>query len=442
LKALKNYPGLITAIIVIPLLFIGCNKKPDQVGIGLQPTTAELSVVFDNSTGLLAHSIPEDSVRTDVNVIQSGLLGSMMDPTFGRTTAEIYSQFRLEENGHNFGTGAVLDSLVLSLAYSSFYGDSMSSQTVRIYELDSAMNVDSAYYSNETISDYGVEVGVKTFIPKPGDSVMVGDNLMPAQLRIRLNDDFAQKIMDADENVFDDNENWLEFMKGLRITADHVSSDGGIMIFDMFSSNTALTIYYKTGDPADTLSFTFLSNSNCARFSAYDHNEYLDASAGLTAQVIHGDTALGAEIFYLQSMGGIKAQIRLPDIQEFFADGPVAINEAKLIFNVVDDGSDLVGPPQLGLAKINEDGDYETLPDAVEASSYYGGFLNESETQYYFRISRHVQQVLTGESPNYPLVLLISGASYRANRVILHGPDEILNADKKMILNVTYTKVN
>ena len=111
MKAIKNYPGLITAFIVIPLLIIGCNKKPDQVGLGLQPTSAELSVIFDNTTGLLSHSVREDSVRTDQNVIQSGLLGSMMDPVFGLTTGEIFSQFRLEENGHDFGTDPILDSL-------------------------------------------------------------------------------------------------------------------------------------------------------------------------------------------------------------------------------------------------------------------------------------------------------------------------------------------
>ena len=107
-----------------------------------------------------------------------------------------------------------------------------------------------------------------------------------------------------------------------------------------------------------------------------------------------------------------------------------------------DDGSELVGPPQLGLAKIDEEGNYLTLPDALEISAYYGGYLNDSKTQYYFRISRHVQQVLTGESPNYPLALLISGASFRANRVIFHGPDANLNGDLRMILNITYTKVN
>ena len=442
LKAIKNHPGLFMAFVAISFLLFACNKKPDRVGIGIQPTTEELSVLFDNSTGLLSHSLMEDSVRTDANVIQTGMTGSMMDPVFGRTTANIFSQFRLSENGHNFGTDPILDSMVLSLRYSSFYGDSTSSQTIRIYELDQNMDADTAYYSNRVISDDGIEIGTLTFVPKPGDSVNVGGEFLSPQLRIKLDTVFAKEILNADESVFIDNESWLEFMKGLRISAEHATADGGIMLFDMFSVNTALTLYYKTNDLQDTLSFVFLSNNNCARFTSFDHNDYLDASPAFRSQVIDGDTSLGADIFYLQSMGGVKAQIRLPDIQEFFADRAVTINEAKLIFNIYDDGAELAGPPQLGLAKIDEDGDYVPLPDATEASSYYGGYLNEGKTQYYFRISRHVQQVLTGESPNYPLALLISGASFRANRIILYGPDSINSGDLKMSLNVIYTKVN
>lgn len=442
MKAIKNYPGLFTALISISLLITACNKKPDQVGLGLQPTTSELSVIFDNSNGLLSHSVREDSVRTDVNVIQTGMLGSMMDPVFGRTTSEIYSQFRLEENAHDFGSGPILDSLVLSLQYSGFYGDSMSSQTVRVYELNQDMVADTTYYSNQTLTYDEIEIGALTFVPLPGDSVNVGGKMSSPQLRIKLSDEFAQGIMDTAGAVFENNEAWLDFMKGLRISSDHTAADGGIMQFDMFATNTVLTLYYRTGDPQDTISFSFLSNSNCARFSSYDHNEYINASADLQAQVINGDTSSGNTAFYLQSMGGIKAQIRLPDIHSYFDDGPVAINEAKLIFNVYDDGADLVGPPQLGLAKIDEEGNYIPLPDASEVSSYYGGYLNEAKTQYFFRISRHVQQVLTGDSPNYPLALLITGASFRPNRVILYGSDSIANGDLKMVLNVKYTKVN
>ncbi len=441
LKTRKFISTGITAVILI-IFFTACNKKPDRVGLSLQPVSDELSVVFDNSTGLLIHSQLEDSVRTDVNVIKTGMLGSMLDPVFGKTTAEIFSQFRLSENGHNFGTDPLLDSLVLSLSYSGFYGDSMSSQTIRVFELDQEMFPDTTYYSNQSLSDYGVELAAVTFVPAPGDSVMVGGDLEPPQLRIRLSDEFGQKIMDADPNVFDDNESWLEFMKGLHITSEPAMADGGIMLFDMFASNTALNIYYRTEEPQDTLTFGFLSNSNCARFTAFDHNEYSDASSEFKTQVLNGDTSAGSQLFYLQSMGGVKAQLRLPDIQEFFKDGAVAINEAKLIFNIYDDGSELLGPPQLGLAMIDEEGDYIPLPDAGEVSSYYGGYLNEAENQYYFRISRHVQQVLTGQTPNYPLALLITGASFRANRLILYGPDSLLNGDNRMILNVIYTKVN
>lgn len=431
---------------LLALLIIGfiaaCNKKADQIGLGLQPASQELSVVFDNNSGLIAYSIREDSVRTDANAIKTGMVGSMLDPVFGRTNAQIYSQFRLSENGHNFGEGAQLDSLVLSLAYSSFYGDTMTQQTVRVYELDVDMDPDTTYYSNQTLSDYGTEIAAVTFMPGPSDTLYIDSVPKQPQLRIPLSSVFAQKLIDADDAVYDDNESWLEFMKGLRITADQVGGDGGIMLFDMLESATVLTIYYRSADNEDTLSFEFLSNNNCARFTAFDHNDYMEASAGLKAQIIDGDTSGGSETFYLQAMGGVKAQLRLPDIKDYFADGAVSINEAKLIINIYDDGTDLAAPPQLGLAMVDEDGDYLPVADANEVSSYYGGYLSENEDSYFFRISQHVQQILTGVTPNYPLVLLVQGASFRANRIILNGPEATMNVDNRMILEVIYTKVN
>jgi len=430
----------------VALLIIGfiaaCNKKADQIGLGLQPASQELSVVFDNNSGLIAYSIREDSVRTDANAIKTGMVGSMLDPVFGRTNAQIYSQFRLSENGHNFGEGAQLDSLVLSLAYSSFYGDTMTQQTVRVYELDVDMDPDTTYYSNQTLSDYGTEIAAVTFMPGPSDTLYIDSVPQQPQLRIPLSSVFAQKLIDADDAVYDDNESWLEFMKGLRIAADQVGGDGGIMLFDMLESATVLTIYYRSADNEDTLSFEFLSNNNCARFTAFDHNDYMEASAGLKAQIIDGDTSGGSETFYLQAMGGVKAQLRLPDIEDYFADGAVSINEAKLIINIYDDGTDLAAPPQLGLAMVDEDGDYLPVADANEVSSYYGGYLSENEDSYFFRISQHVQQILTGVTPNYPLVLLVQGASFRANRIILNGPEATMNVDDRMMLEVIYTKVN
>ena len=206
----KIFIAAFLSAVIFLHLFTACNKKPDQVGLGLQPTSAELSVVFTDTTGLTVHSQREDSVRTDANVIKTGMLGSMLDPVFGKSTAEIFSQFRLSENGHNFGTAPVLDSLVLSLSYSSFYGDTMTSQTIRVYELSGDMNPDTAYYSNQSISDYGEEIAVSTFLPAPADSVMIDGDLQPPQLRIHLSNDFGQKILNADPNVFDDNEQWLD----------------------------------------------------------------------------------------------------------------------------------------------------------------------------------------------------------------------------------------
>lgn len=440
---MRSYSGLLLAMIII-LYTSACNKKPEQVGLGLQPVSAALSVEFSDTSGLISYSVREDSVRTDINVLQTGMVGHMMDDVFGQTTAEIFSQFRLSENDHDFGEEPVFDSLVLKLAYSGFYGDSLGEQRVKVFRLSEDMDPDTSYYSNQMIA-WDEEILADTiFVPRPSDSLTIDGNAMPAHLRIKLKNSFGEDIINAGTEKFADNEAWLEYMKGLRITAEPVGGEGGIMLFDMFAANSEMRIYYKSSDFEDTLSFSFKSNSNCATFTAFDHNDYVDASPELQAQIkTPFDTAAGQHMFYLQSMGGVKATLRLPNIKDYFTDGsPVAINEAKLTFHVYDDGSELAPPPQLAIAMIDEEGDYVPLPDATESSGYYGGGISDGDNAYFFRISRFMQQVLTGETPNYPLVLIISGASFRANRLILHGPDEMTNGDQRMRLDVTYTMVN
>jgi hypothetical protein len=89
LKTYITYSERFASIILISLLLIACNKRPDQIGLNLQPASVELSVVFDSKAGLLSHSVREDSVRTDGNAIKTAMLGSMLDPVFGKTTADV-----------------------------------------------------------------------------------------------------------------------------------------------------------------------------------------------------------------------------------------------------------------------------------------------------------------------------------------------------------------
>ena len=83
---------------------------------------------------------------------------------------------------------AIFDSLVLSLTYpgvSCVYGDTNSPMTVKVYQMAQSIYNDSAYFSNRDFLTSGVPLAIKTFVPKPRDSVIIGKDTLAPQLRIR-----------------------------------------------------------------------------------------------------------------------------------------------------------------------------------------------------------------------------------------------------------------
>ncbi|RLD36374.1 MAG: hypothetical protein DRI74_09140, partial [Bacteroidetes bacterium] len=148
---------------------VSCDK-PGDIGEDLVVLDDnKLNVTFTDTLTINAYSVIVDSVTT--NKLKYNLLGSYYDGVFGTTTASIYTQMRLSDNNVDFGANAVCDSVILSLDYYGFYGDTASEQTLRAYEVDEKMYPDSLYFSNDTLSVMPVEIGNQKVVFNPKDSV-------------------------------------------------------------------------------------------------------------------------------------------------------------------------------------------------------------------------------------------------------------------------------
>ncbi len=197
-------------IILVIFSFLFACKEPDIVGIEVQPAGDQLNVEHCDTISLFAYSVLEDSIRTDETTYN--LLGSSFDPVFGKCAASFYAQLRLSVNNVNFGTNPVLDSIVLSLPYATIYGDTNAQQTVKVYEIAEDIYKDSIYYSNRDFLTTGVPIASMTFTPNIRDSVTVGNDKLPPQLRIHLNAAVGQKFLDASGSTsLSDNNNFLNF---------------------------------------------------------------------------------------------------------------------------------------------------------------------------------------------------------------------------------------
>lgn len=431
-------PGTLalTVLLAIALFSTSCTDKNDLIGLNIQPPGEEFRFFVTDTFSVVAYSVREDSLRTDE--MATSLLGSFFDPVFGKTTASIYTELRLTSLQLDFGKGAAIDSIILTLAYTGMYGDSATMQTFRVFEMTENIHVDSAYYSNQTTA-YESQVGFEQTIPYI-DSIPVDTVKVAPYLKIPLNDGgmLATKLLSGTSEDYALSEKFRQFFKGLYITADPVDmvGKGALLYYNLISDRTRLTVYYHNNE-SDSLKYNFLISNAGGRYGHYNHYDYADAEEALRQQIIIGDTTLDNQKIYMQPLGGVKTYLRFPTITSIGSN--ISINEAKIIFTDHDPASVFDNPSRLIIGKLTDDkGNTTVLDDQIEGDSYFGGFYS-NESQYPFRLSRYIQQrILNPDAEDFGLALLIPGASSVPQRVVLNGT----GAESGSIrLVITYTKV-
>ena len=429
--------------LVSALLLTNCKDKNNDLGLEIQPPNDKLNVYSNDTTRVIAYSQLVDSVKTDETSLS--LLGSIVDPVFGRSTASFYTQFRLSEVAYDFGTTPYPDSLVLALDYSGFYGDSNSAVTVKVYELAAKILIDTVYYSHQTLETKTTLLGEKTFVPDYSSDVVIGEDTLAPHLRIRLSDlsqNLAIKLLIAPADSMDNNTSFLNYFYGLYVTAEDAGSGGQIIYFDLMSSLSEMQLYYHNSTE-DSLRFDYLINSNCGRFGHFTH-DYSLGSPDFISQVVDKDTSLGGDHCYIQALGGVKTFVRFPDIKNYYANGKIAVNEARLFLSAYEPAPALEIARQLVMVQKTADSSYTILDDQLNGADYFGGHYDDSLHGYWFRITSTIQELMRTENPDYGFELYLSGGAVNAERVLLDGPTPASSVpeNERMRLVVTYTTLN
>jgi len=408
---------------LLVMLFFSCNKDLTPIGLDLFSAEELLSMGYTDTASIVAYSVTDDSVYT-AN-LNYAMIGSMYDPIFGRTTADFYSQVYITTSRVRFGTGAIFDSAFLYLPYQGLsYGDTLSNMTLRVYELTGSI-IDSVHtYSNRSVS-YDAEnlLGEITFQPRPHDSAYFSGMMQAPILRIPINQLFGDHVLGLDTTSLNTVANFKEKFKGICITAEpqNVPGKGAILVMSVPADASTLVMHYHNS--ADTLTYRFGITTDCSRFNHYDHHGYSDA-APLLKQQIEGDTALGSQVLFLQGMAGIKTKIKFPGLAKWFDKGKIIINDAQLIFTQASPPGVFENPAALTLRAVGATGSTSpfTIVDEDEGSSYFDGTYDETTGTYRFRLTRYVQQVMTGGIDNRNgLYVVIPSASYAGTRMTLNG---------------------
>jgi hypothetical protein len=132
--------SFIAIVATVAIVFSACRKINEATELGgeLIPPVDNINT-FESYLDVVAdNKLFQDTTKVYFNDnLALGHIGN--DPEFGMTHADAY--FNISSAFYPFypfinKDSVNIDSVVLSLSYNNYYGDTNSSQTVRVYEID------------------------------------------------------------------------------------------------------------------------------------------------------------------------------------------------------------------------------------------------------------------------------------------------------------------
>lgn len=420
--------------LLVSLLLVQCKKPTNDVGLGLQPEDDLLAITKTDTLTIEAFNVLEDSLRTDE--LSLSLLGNYIDELTGPVRTSIYTQLRLETPDIVFGDNPVADSLVLSFTYTGDVYGQVAPQYFEVFELTESLDIDSAYYSGRDFERDVVnliEPGDETHQFNLNDQIFFSEeDSVDAQLRMRLNMDLANRFITAGEEVYDSNENFVDFFKGIYVRS--TSGGGGVATLNLLGGESRMTLYYH--NDADTLSFDYTINSLCARTSRFDHS-----FNGSLSPLNQDGEVDGSNELVVQAAAGAKAKVIFPHLDNFNAIETRTVNKAELIVPVQEGRDTRFGVQSLLFCLTeNEDGEPVSLPGQLSSLIDIDGDYDGVNNEYRFNISRWFQDYLNGIAAVNFLYIVSNNAGVSVTRVQLNGPDgDVMDPDRKMRLELTYS---
>lgn len=425
---MKRIKSVIVGTAAILVFFIAC-KKIDVTDIGgdLIPAVDNVTT-FDTVLDVITDNfLIQDSSRVLRGESHGwGIIDN--DPEFGKTKGEIYLQLTPSSFGnHPFpkkDSLLIIDSVVLTLAYSGYYGDTNSLERMTVHEIDFDalfVNKDIGYKIDTVQIPYVVAPlgGGLVDFKKLNDSVFDAEKRdtlrYTNQLRIHLDKNIANRFLSYDTtNAYKNDSSFRQYFKGLAIRVDEAQSPlkNALAYFNLNDEKTALKFYYRVTNGTD-ITDTIVTKFGFYTFNSTNSNSLKRTIANNYLANVNNPATNEAKL-YLQSAPGSYASVTIPGLSNL---SNRVIHRAELLFDVIPSVSDDIytKPQYLFLdAYDTSKNRWRTIPYDF---SYEVNFLNEfggipinNGSRYNFNLTRYVQSIVTRKEVNYTLRL---SAPYR-----------------------------
>ena len=406
--------------------FAACTKiDTTTLGSGLIPPIDGI-LTKDTTLDIIAKNTNFDTVA--VGIADDHIIGYINDPVFGKTQASVAAQFMPPYFKYQFPVGKDslhIDSVVLSLGYRGFYGDSTRPVSLRVFRIEGEQifRADSIYKNYQTI-EKGLELTEykvpKTFFIRqaPFDSSYFNN------IRIRLDSSYGTELLKNYDTTtaYANDSLFSAYIKGLVIESE---LNGNTLIrTNLLDTGTKLILYYRydrkdSVGKKDTTYATFNVNSFV---SAHSNTILRDRTGSEMAQYLPANSNSEDDKIFLQSGPGSYATLKIKGLEGL---PNMIVHRAEIIMDQIPDytsnSDDLFSVPNLFLSGINDSNRFAIPPsDPFEAYTFpspvvslssqgisnlssFGCFpkskidaTSGKQVSYYtFDISRYVQSVTT-----------------------------------------------
>ena len=387
--------ALHTAALLLALCTLAaCTDEESDLGATLMGGDAIYNGKSYTMYADTAYSLRDDSLQTAG--LTKIVIGNYTDATFGKVSAQFFTQITLPSTNQNIDFGAVeIDSVVLSLAIDSIFPDTSLTYNLHfeVAHLAEALSADSTYYSFSSIP---VDAAGTLF--NEAKQVKGSDKVVNLVLGGEINS-ILSLIADRDE--------FATLTKGLRISIVAASSDEGMVTVDLSQTATRIRAHYRYGN--DTAYYDF-SVSNGVHFSHFEHD--------YSGTVVNGQARMdGGSRLYLEPLAGYNAMVSFDRaLRAFHEEHPLAVvHRAELVLPVATEAP--AKAPHRLLAVTGK----RYITDYLSAG--VDGYYDNGNKRYRLRIPLHLQEMFRNGFDNGTKMLIDSRSSV-VTRTILNGYNE------------------
>lgn len=430
-------------------LIFSCTKlDTTTLGSDLIPAVDNVNTFADTLNVVASQADYTDT--TVVNINADHVVGNISnDPLFGTTESKVFLQLKPSQFPYGFPKkdslfAGCLDSVVLCLKYTGFYGDSTIPQQLVVNEITDTRFRDSINTTWPTIFQplTGLQLSPVTSVDvRTLPNYIKYSNRRDSvnyQIRIKLDSaSFAARLFESDSvltgagnHAFYSDSIFRRQFTGLAISA-LPGTGNGLIYLNVADTNTKLEVHYrrKNGAKLDSVytSFYLVTEANPAvNLARSATGNYINHNRAGTPSA----TPAAGEL-YLQAQPGTYANLSVPGLAGY---SNRIIHRAELIIESIPDPSDATMKPPVYLyldlkdsmnatpvrykpiySDLNPSSYYDPdfkngslFPAAGVDFSYFGGFARkktgpsgETITYYNINLSRYVQQLVKNNGYNY-----------------------------------------